>query len=242
MKILVFFCLVFVCCFKPTMFSQDETEGGVRKSAYSAYYEKTIKNFQAEDLKKKPSTKAIVVVGSSSVSFWHPTINEDLAPLTLVPRGIAGCELADVLYYYDKLIEPYQPRAVVIYAGENDIVLQTTPEAVFLLFKSLVEKIKKSNPETRIYFVSIKPSVARWALWNKMAEANLMIETECKKEETLFYIDVTTSLLGQDKKPDPNYFKSDKIHLSKKGYEVWTAAIKPILIANEEKFEPQLTK
>lgn len=237
MRVTFSFLIIFTCCYIPTIFTQEFDSDAKRNQAYHNHYEKTIHKFQTEDLDKKPPNNAIVVVGSSSVSFWHPTIKEDLAPLTIVPRGISGCDLSDVVYYVDKIVIPYHPRSVLIYAGENDIVRQSSPEKVNLLFLSFVEKIKRSNPEVRIYFISIKPSVGRWYLWAKMAEANQLIEAECNKDEKLFFIDITSSLLMEDKTPNPIYFKSDKIHLSKKGYEVWTAAIKPILLKNEEKYE-----
>ncbi len=237
MRVVFSFLIIFTCCYIPIIITQEIDSDAKRNQAYHNHFEKTIQKFQAEDLKNKPPNDAIVVVGSSSVSFWHPTIKEDLAPLTVVPRGIAGCDLSDVVYYVDKIVIPYHPRSVVIYAGENDIVRQASPEKVSLLFLSFVEKIKKSNPEVRIYFISIKPSVGRWYLWAKMVEANQLIEAECKKDERLVFINIATSLLGEDNTPNPIYFKSDKIHLSKKGYEVWTAAIKPILLKYEEKFE-----
>jgi lysophospholipase L1-like esterase len=238
MKTFLYLLLGFcICLYILPVFAQEVDDNTKRNEIYHNYFEKTVLKFQAEDLKTKPAKDAIVVVGSSSISFWHPTIKEDLAPLTVIPRGISGCDISDVLYYADKIIIPYQPRAVLIYAGENDIVMHTTPEKVCSIFVSLIDKIQKSNPEVRIYFISIKPSVSRWYLWAKMSEANRLIEAECKKDSHLSFIDITNSLLGEDQKPNPIYFKSDQIHLSKKGYEVWSATIKPILIKNEEKFE-----
>lgn len=237
MRVIFSFLVLFKFCFIAIFFAQEVDDTVKRNEIYHNYFEKTILKFQAEDIKNKPVNDAIVAVGSSSISFWHPTIKEDLAPLTVIPRGIAGCDISDVLYYADKIIIPYQPRAVLIYAGENDIVTGTAPDKVYSTFVSIVEKIKKANPEVRIYFISIKPSASRWSFWAKMSEANQLIEAECKKDAHLTYIDITTTLLGEDKTPNPSYFKSDKIHLSKKGYEAWTGIIKPILIKNEEKFE-----
>jgi len=41
------------------------------------------------------STEAIVLTGSSSFARWQ-TMEEDLAPLTVLPRGFGGSTMADV--------------------------------------------------------------------------------------------------------------------------------------------------
>ena len=46
---------------------------------------------------------AIVLTGSSSFARWR-TMEADLAPLTVVPRGGGGSTMADVLYYVDRLV------------------------------------------------------------------------------------------------------------------------------------------
>ena len=49
---------------------------------------------------------AIVLTGSSSFARWA-TMKEDLAPLTVIPRGFGGSTMADVLYYVDRLAVSY---------------------------------------------------------------------------------------------------------------------------------------
>jgi histidinol-phosphate aminotransferase len=58
----------------------------------------------------------------------------------------------------------YLPRAVVIYAGDNDLDASTgkTAQDVARDFGTLVATIHAHAPGARIYFLSIKPSRARW--------------------------------------------------------------------------------
>ena len=59
----------------------------------SERFEEAIQAFEAEDKASPPRPGAVVVTGSSSVRRWHPTIQEDLAPLTIIPRGFGGSAL-----------------------------------------------------------------------------------------------------------------------------------------------------
>ena len=59
-------------------------------------------------------------------------------------------------------------------------------------------------------------------------EANRLVreftQTDAKR---LGFIDVFTPMLGEDGKPRPELFVQDDLHLSPKGYELWTALVKP---------------
>ena len=69
-------------------------------------WEEAIARFDA-DAPSRPKG-AIVLTGSSSFARWR-TMEADLAPLTVVPRGFGGSTMADVLQYVDRLVKPYQP-------------------------------------------------------------------------------------------------------------------------------------
>ena len=45
-----------------------------------------------------------------------------MAPLPVLRHGFGGAKLNDVVYYAERLVSAYRPRAVVVFAGTNDIV------------------------------------------------------------------------------------------------------------------------
>lgn len=204
---------------------------------HANYFEYAIQKFEKEDKKNFPPAGAIVCIGSSSMRFWHPTIEKDLSPLTIIPRGFGGSDLADAVLFVDRIVTPYKPRAVVIYEGENDIVMGAKPEKVAEGFREFVKNVHKELPETRIYFISLKPSVGRWYIWKKMLETNNLIEKDCLKDKRLIFVDMTAAMLDSEGKPRPDLFGRDGYHLSKDGYAVWSEVLKPILLKNEESFE-----
>lgn len=209
---------------------------------HANYFENAIQNFEKADKKNFPPANAIVCIGSSSMRFWHPTIEKDLAQLTIIPRGFGGSDLTDALVFVDRIVTPYKPRAVVIYEGENDIVMGTKPEKVAEDYREFVKKVHKELPEARLYFISLKPSVGRWYLWEKMNETNQLIAKDCAKDKRLIFVDMTSAMLDSEGKPRPDLFGRDGYHMNKEGYAVWTQVLRPILTKNELEFETKKTE
>ena len=62
-----------------------------------------------------------------------------------------------------------------------------------------------------------------------MHKANTLIEAECRKNEPLSYVDITKPMFGEGCKPRTELFLADGLHLNAKGYELWTAVLRPHL-------------
>src|SRR5512136_3175724 len=76
-------------------------------------WESTIRKFEARDRIQPPPADVIVFTGSSSITFWS-TLEQDMAPLPVINRGFGGSRIDDVVYYADRIVIPYHPRAVVL--------------------------------------------------------------------------------------------------------------------------------
>jgi lysophospholipase L1-like esterase len=200
-------------------------------------YAKEIEAFERAAKENAPPKDAIVFFGSSSIRGWREHIVEDLAPLTIVRRGFGGSNMYDALHYADRIVIPYRPRAIVLYEGDNDTALGIAPERIRDTFLALVKKFRTSLPDTRIYFISIKPSIARWEMWGRMVEANHLIATECERDKQLTYIDIGPPTLGDDGRPRQDIFAPDNLHYNRKGYLIWRDTIRPILMREEAKGE-----
>ena len=66
----------------------------------------------------------IVFTGSSSIRYWS-TLAADMSPLPVLNRGFGGSQIDDVTYYAERAVLRYKPRAIVFYAGENDMSVVT---------------------------------------------------------------------------------------------------------------------
>lgn len=196
-------------------------------------FEEAIREFEMADEEEMPPKKAIVCIGSSSMRGWHEGIYDDLAPLTIIPRGFGGSNMNDALYYADRIVLPYKPRAVVLYEGDNDIAQGIAADKILQTFRAFVDKIHAEYPKTRIYFLSIKPSISRWHMWSRMQGANALIAEECEGDKRLVYVDVAAGMLDDEDKPRADIFKEDKLHMNRNGYEIWRDILRPVIIRAE---------
>src|SRR5206468_262269 len=107
-------------------------------------------------------------------------------------------ELADSVHFAPRIVLKYKPRVVVLYAGDNDIAAGKTPVRVASDFRAFVRTVRKELSETKIVFLSIKPSPCRWHLVEKMRKANALIEGQCTQEKGVVYVDTGRGMLGKD--------------------------------------------
>lgn len=201
------------------------------KAAFDpAFFESSISDFEQADREEPPQPGAIVFVGSSSILFWGQ-LNEHMAPLPVIRRGFGGSHMLHVLHNVHRIVTPYEPSAVVVYAGDNDLAAGSgkTAENVVADYVEFVNEVHSQVPEARIYFISIKPSTLRWDRWPEMSRANQRIEALSREDPRLGYFDIATPMLGANGEPREELFYVDGLHLNAEGYRVWTDVIRPSL-------------
>lgn len=194
-------------------------------------WEDAIAALEASTKGSQPPGEAVIFVGSSSIRFWI-TLHEDMAPLPVIQHGFGGAKLNDVVHYADRLIVNYQPRAVVVFAGTNDIDPRAskTPEALLASYKSLIHRITESDRQLPVYFIGITPSVLRWEVWPIAQEANRLIRAWIDTQDNLHFIDTGEALLGKNGAPNAENYVFDGLHLSEKGYAIWASIIRARLV------------
>ncbi|HEU0049138.1 MAG TPA: SGNH/GDSL hydrolase family protein, partial [Nitrososphaera sp.] len=178
------------------------------------------------DRKNPPPKGAVLFVGSSSIRLWQ-SLRKDFPGIKVINRGFGGSELADSTFYVDRIVIPYRPKMVVLYAGDNDLASGKTPQQVFEDYKAFVGRVHQKLPATRIAFISIKPSPARASLLQSMKDANGMIKAYATHARKLIYIDVFTPMLGKDGSPRPELFGPDRLHMNSEGYRLWKTVVAP---------------
>jgi lysophospholipase L1-like esterase len=111
----------------------------------------------------------------------------------------------------------------------NDIVDANNdkdPEQVFELYKFIVQEIRVQQPLIPITWLKISPSEKRWKVWDKVQQANSLIESYCNTQSNLYTIHFQDHFLGADGLPITSLYKNDKLHYNEQGYKVWGEAIK----------------
>jgi lysophospholipase L1-like esterase len=191
-------------------------------------WEADIAAFEAKDRTNPPPKEAILFIGSSSIRLWK-TLEHDFPEHKVINRGFGGSEIGDSVRFADRIVVPYRPKLVVMYAGGNDINAGKSPEQVAADFKAFVEKVRASLPRTRIAYISIAPNSARWAQVDRVKRANELVREFTRTTSNLTFIDVFPHMLGEDGQPRPEIFVEDRLHMNERGYALWTKLVRPAL-------------
>lgn len=230
--------LVFATAFAALVALDDSSAESLR--GYTSdpnRFENEIIAFEIQDRTNPPPQNAVLCVGSSSMRGWHPWLADDLAPLTVIPRGFGGSTMNDLLHFADRVILPYRPRAILLYEGDNDAAESVSPAIIHAAFTTLTARVHRDLPDTRFYVIPAKPSIARWNLWPAIQEANNLLRETCAQDERMTYIDTASAMLLEDGTVDGLLFIPDQLHLNRQGYLLWREVVRAVLIPAESPYE-----
>lgn len=167
----------------------------------------------------------VVFVGSSSIRLWSDMARQFTGWPMVINRGFGGSELADCARHVQRLVSLYQPRLVLVYAGDNDLAAGRLPQQVLESFQAFVAGVRERQPDLPVVFISIKPSPSRAKLMQSVREANRLIKADTVSGKNLYFVDVFTPMLGPDGEPRAELFKPDALHLNPAGYALWQSVI-----------------
>jgi len=188
-----------------------------------ARFEKEVTSLVAGD-SAIHNKRIILFTGSSSIRLW--TGLKDYFPeKNVLNRGFGGSEMSDLLYYFDQLVKPYKARKIFIYEGDNDLNSGVAPELILANAERLLSKIRSVSKKTKVYFISPKPSLARWQMKDKYKAFNGSLQAWTSTKKNVYFIDMWAPLTDQNGEVLNDIFIEDKLHLNEKGYDIWSAVI-----------------
>ncbi|WP_332452663.1 GDSL-type esterase/lipase family protein [Chryseobacterium aquaticum] len=189
-----------------------------------------IQNFKTLDQQSAPPDNAILLVGSSSFTKWKD-VSEYFPGKTIINRGFGGSRLTDLNYYSEDLLNPYNPKQIIIYCGENDFAddAQLKADVVVDRFKTFYKKIRIKFPNIEVDYISIKYSPSRQNLWPQMKKANKRIAKFMKKEKNAEFIDITSIMNDANGNIRKDLFVEDLLHMTPEGYRLWTRVMNPYI-------------
>lgn len=171
--------------------------------------------------------RTLVFIGSSSIAFWK-SLPEDFAECKVLNLGKAGTTYSHLVAHAAEWAADFPADRYVIYSGDNDIAWLQSPAKVAAQFREVAETLRAAIPEVRVYVLSIKPNRAlgRRIRVGAARKANALLEAEAADLGYATYIDIHTPMLGEDGGPRAEFFSIDGIHMNRRGYRVWTDAIR----------------
>ena len=110
-------------------------------------------------MQKNTTKDAILFFGKFIFTMWKD-VADYFPDKTIINRAFGGSRLFNLNYYAEDLLNPYQPKQVVIYCGENDIAHDENllQNEVFKRFKQFYKTVRAHYPNANIAYVSIKYS------------------------------------------------------------------------------------
>jgi lysophospholipase L1-like esterase len=171
---------------------------------------------------------AVLFYGSSSIRLWH-TLAEDFPGLPVVNHGFGGSTLAECVAEMERLVFPVQPKAVVLYAGENDLDQGASAERIEELFREFAERLDDRLGLIPLIFISIKPSPSRAWAFPKVRQANELVRTALAEWPNARFLDVFPLMIDAAGRVRHEYFTEDWLHMSRAGYLLWAAQVRACL-------------
>ena len=200
-------------------------------------FEKEILNLEQLDFKNKADKNDLLFIGSSSIRLWND-IENDMLPYSSVKRGYGGAHYYDLIHFTERLITNHSPKAILIFVanditGSNDVFKTNndlSTEEVKKLFKYCYKSIRKIHKQVPVFVIETTPTPSRWDVWDKISEANDLINSYCESKLNLHFITTRDKFIDDNGLPIKSFFISDELHLNKKGYKLWSEIIKEKLI------------
>lgn len=212
----------------PEEITPPPTSHQTQKDSLLNRFENEILRFDTLDQLNGITKNGILFTGSSSIRMWT-TLKEDMGDLPALNRGFGGATIPEVLHFMGRYLFQHEPQVVVLYCGENDISEGASPEDVFASFKAFVKIIETKLPNTKMLYISMKPSIARWNLWEKYQEGEKLIKPYIDQNPNIEYMDASLTMLDENGEIKKDIFIEDGLHMNAKGYAGWTKQILPIL-------------
>ena len=190
-------------------------------------FDEAIEAFEAADRKSMPDKGKVLFLGSSSIRRWDTAAAFE--GIDSINRGFGGSQTSDCIYFFDRIVTPYEPSVIVLYEGDNDIAAGKMVEQVFNDFQTFNSMVRDKLPNTKIVYIPIKPSIKRAQLWPLMHLVNQLVYVRSQKSRHLYYADIASPMLATGMPPSKSLFADDGLHLSDEGNALWASIIRPVL-------------
>jgi lysophospholipase L1-like esterase len=184
--------------------------------------------FAAEEARSPLPSHPVLFYGSSSIRLWD-TLRQDFPELPVVNRGFGGSTLAECAAELERLVVPAKPRAIVFYAGENDLDQGATPEDVLQRFHRFAAGVRSRLGPVPLVVLTIKPSPSRMGNIERILRTNQLLRDAVPATPPSRVVDVFPHMVDAGGRSNHTYFADDWLHLSAAGYRLWSSLVREAL-------------
>ncbi len=175
----------------------------------------------------------------------HPLFEETLlakdGSKAVINHGFGTSSADDLLYYYDRLVRPYAPRALIISTGSNDIGFGYSPAESMNVTATLIDWFQAEFPDAPVYVFKKMPGIKNKGTVNHVTrfrqEYNEYLEDYCARKEGVQIVDLYQAPFYFEKPEDigdpemvrEDIYDTDRVHFNKMGYEMFIDYLRDLL-------------
>lgn len=185
-----------------------------------------------------------------SPKYGYRRLDEDIrmkdGSLAVVNHGFGTSTAEELLYYYDRMVRPWEPRALVVATYANDGLYAYSPEQVVDVLSRLLHWARTDFPGIKLYIVEDhpRPSAGDVKLpdkWNNVTHRrnkyHEMIHVYAQTHEDTKVISLwnqpelfeTPEDVGDFHKVRAELFVADRVHPNQDGYDVFAKIFREAL-------------
>ncbi len=171
------------------------------------------------------SADEIIFLGNSITDGceWAELFNNP----SIKNRGISGDRTQGILDRMTEITESH-PKKIFIMIGINDLSAKISTAKILENYQSIIDTIRQSTPETRIFIQSVLPTYQLPHIQNdSVAYLNSKLEILASKFK-IDFIDLYSKFINEDGELNMN-LSSDGLHLNGEGYLLWKREIEDFI-------------
>ena len=161
----------------------------------------------------------LLLVGSSTIRFW-PNAEESFPDYRVVNAGFGGSCYSDLWLLRDMLIFAFQPDALIIYEGDNDLNDRVSVSDILTSARLLFDEIRNRLPNTKVVVVAPKPSLARQQLSENYQVLNDSLG-RLTAQKGFSFLNLWSAMHRPNGVVNEDLFIADGLHMNQSGYDLW---------------------
>ena len=195
-----------------------------------------------EKMEQEPVEKGMILFyGSSGFTRWSPKydhrpLEEDIrmkdGSPAAINHGFGGSTIEEGLYYYHRVVRPWEPRAIVLRFFPNDVSFGYTPDEIVALLAQFCNWARADFPGVKLYICDAMPHkrFVNNGIWQKLAKQyNKILKEYCDCNEDCIYVSQVgwpgfyhdTADAGDYSKIRQDIWVEDEIHMTQEGYDIY---------------------
>lgn len=175
----------------------------------------------------------------------HPLLEEAVrmkdGSQAIINHGFGTSSADDLLYYYDRLVRPYAPRALFLATAGNDIGFGYSAAEIMNIEATLIDWFQADFPGAPVYCFGRTPTLKRKGVVDAFVriglEYNDLLKDYCAQKEGVTYIALNEAPCYFEKPEDigdynkvwDDVYDTDQVHLNKMGYGRFMEYIRDLL-------------